>query len=258
MTKPLWARTADLVLQLIAEQGLTAGDRLPSERDLCSALDVSRVTLRKALAHLVATGLVSAAHGRGWFLADRPATADWPNDLESFTATARRKQMRPGSKIVRQEVRPAALDDAERLAIPAGTKLFHLERIRLLNDVPVAVDRTRMALDLAPGLLEPDYTTASLFEELRRCGVILGRSEATLEARAAGLEVAELLGLEPGAPILFLDQTIYAADRRPALLSTVEYSGERYRLRTTFQPTSAAHSSATAITRSTTGSLTSV
>lgn len=258
MTKPLWARTADKVLQLIAEQGLTAGDRLPSERELCGALDVSRVTLRKALAHLVATGLVTAEHGRGWFIADRHTATDWPNDLESFSTTAYRKQMRPGSKIIRQEIRPASLDDAERLAIPAGTQLFHLERIRLLNGVAVAVDRTRMAFDLAPGAFEPDYRTASLFEELQRCGVVLGRSEATLEARAAGPEVADLLGLEPGAPILFLDQTIYAADRRPALLSTVEYSGERYRLRTTFQPTSAAHSSATAITRSTTGSFTSV
>ncbi|MER5886629.1 GntR family transcriptional regulator [Streptomyces sp. NPDC001941] len=230
---PLWAQTADRIADDIAQGRLSPGGKLPPERELCTQLDVSRVTLRKALAHLVERGVVTASHGRGWFVAEAASAREWPHDLESFTATARRKHMRPSSLVLLREVAPAPLDDAERLDVPAGTPLLRLERVRLLNDVRIAVDRTVLPADLAPGLADVDFAVASLFGELRERGVELDRSEATIEARVADPLLAGHLSIETGAPVLLLDQTIYTRDQRPALLSTVEYSGERYRLRTT-------------------------
>ncbi|MFC8125708.1 GntR family transcriptional regulator [Streptomyces sp. NPDC057302] len=233
---PLWSQTAGLILEEIQARGLTPGAKLPPERELCAQLDISRVTLRKALTHLVDQGVVTASHGRGWFVAAPTSAREWPNDLESFTATAHRKNMRPGSLVLRQEIEAASLDDAERLDVPAGTPLLHLERVRLLNDVRIAVDRTLLVAELAPGLEGLDFTSASLFEELRERGVELDRSETTIEARSADTTLAGRLEITPGSPVLVLDQTIYARDQRPLLLSTVEYSGDRYRLRTTLQP----------------------
>ncbi|MFJ2402399.1 GntR family transcriptional regulator [Streptomyces xanthochromogenes] len=233
---PLWAQTARLIQDEIERRGLTPGARLPAERELGERLDISRVTLRKALAHLVDQGLVTASHGRGWFVAAPVAPREWPNDLESFTATARRKHMRPSSLVLHQELRPATLDDADRLDVPAGAPLLRLERVRLLDDVRIAVDRTLLVAAFAPGLEEVDFTAASLFAELHDRGVELDRSETTIEARGAGPGLAEHLAITPGSPVLALDQTIYARDQRPVLLSTVEYSGDRYRLRTTLQP----------------------
>ncbi|MEJ3651916.1 GntR family transcriptional regulator [Actinomycetes bacterium KLBMP 9759] len=233
---PLWAQVADLIVEQVERDGLAAGARLPPERELSSSFDVSRVTLRKALNHLVDRGILTASHGRGWFVATPVAGREWPNDLESFTTTARRKHMTPSSVVVRHDVHPAGLDVAERLQIPAGTPLMRLERVRLLNDVRIAVDRTTLPVSLAPDLVDVDFTTASLFAELDARGVELLRSVATIEARGADAALAQQLGIEPGAPALVLDQTIFTRDHRPALLSTVEYSGERYRLRTTLQP----------------------
>ena len=231
--EPLWEQAAAVILQDIGLRGLSTGDRLPPERELCATLGISRITLRKALAHLVERGVVTASHGRGWFLAAPGASRDWPNDLESFTATARRKQLRPGSLVLRQEVCPALLDQAERLAVPAGTPVFHLDRVRLLNEVRIAVDRTLLPADLASGLDQVDFTSASLFAELRERGVEPDHSEATIEARNADETLAGHLGIAPGGPVLVLDQAIYSREQRPLLLSTIEYSGERYRLRTT-------------------------
>ncbi|MFJ3903879.1 GntR family transcriptional regulator [Streptomyces sp. NPDC090025] len=232
---PLWAQAAELIRQEIARRPLPPGSRLPSERDLCTRFDISRVTLRKALLHLVDEGMLTASHGRGWFVAGgTTGSREWPNDLESFTATARRKHMTPSSLVLRLETLPASLDDAERLDVPAGTPLIVLERIRLLDDVRVAVDRTLVVARLAPGLTDVDFATASLFEQLAARGVELDRSEVTIEARAAGTGLAGHLGIDTGAPVLALDQTVFTRDQRPALLSLVEYSGERYRLRTAF------------------------
>ena len=235
---PLWSRTADLIGGQIERGELAAGARLPPERELCTRLDISRVTLRKALAHLVDRGVLASSHGRGWFVttAAPAAEREWPNELESFTATARRKHMRPSAVVLLHDVHPASLDDAERLLLPAGTPLLRLERVRLLNDVRIGVDRTLMPAAVAPGLERVDFSTASLFEELRDRDVRLDRSVATIEARGADRALARNLEMAEGTPVLVLDQTIYGRDQRPILLSTVRYSGERYRLRTTFQP----------------------
>ncbi|MFJ6940326.1 GntR family transcriptional regulator [Streptomyces sp. NPDC101132] len=235
---PLWARAADRIREEIARRSLGPGSRLPAERELCARLDVSRVTLRRALSHLVDLGLVTASHGRGWFVAAPAPVAparDWPQHLESFTATARRKHMRPGSVVLRNALAGATLDEAERLGVVAGTPLLHLERVRTLNDVRVALDHTLLVADLAPDLPGVDFTHASLYEEVRRWGVEPYRAEATIEARTADEELAGHLAVAPGAPVLVLDQLVLTRDDRPVLLSTVRYSGDRYRLRTTLK-----------------------
>ena len=71
---PLHLVVRDAIAQDIAA-GLTApSERLPSERDLCDRLNVSRLTLRRALKLLVEDGLVESAPGRGWFVAGGPVS----------------------------------------------------------------------------------------------------------------------------------------------------------------------------------------
>ncbi len=67
-------RTADAVVrqieELILDGVLRPGDRLPAERDLARAFDVSRPILREAIAGLEGRGLLAARHGGGTFVAD--------------------------------------------------------------------------------------------------------------------------------------------------------------------------------------------
>ncbi|MDR2895562.1 MAG: GntR family transcriptional regulator [Propionibacteriaceae bacterium] len=232
---PLWQRTAEAITAAVTDGRLALGARLPSERELCERLKVSRVTLRRALTELVAIGLLSSVHGRGWFVASRSSSQDWPNALESFTQTARRKGLAVSSLVLRAEVGPASLDQADRLRIAAGVSLFNLERIRLLDGIPVAVDQSYLPLALAPGLVDVDFAAGSLYQALAAAGVVLDLAESALEAQGADALLAERLSIDPGAPVLVLDQLTYDRAMHPVLVSTVRYSGERYRLRTTFK-----------------------
>ncbi|SFL41018.1 FadR/GntR family transcriptional regulator [Shimia haliotis] len=62
--RPLYARVADGILKMVSDQGLRPGDELPSEADLCSRADVSRVVVRGALAHLAGAGHIMISNGR--------------------------------------------------------------------------------------------------------------------------------------------------------------------------------------------------
>jgi GntR family transcriptional regulator len=246
--EPLWAQAAELIERRAAQGSLPPGRRLPSERELCTQLGISRVTLRRALRHLVDRGVLRSSHGRGWYvdapardgLTDRPAGVgdkadrEWPNVLESFTETARRKSLNATAEVLRAEVAEATLDEADAFRVAAGSCLFVLERVRLLDGVPVAVDASRVVLGHAPGLPRADFTRASLIEELARAGAEPVATDSVIEARGCPESAAAHLRLAPGDPVLVMRQSMVDADHRVVLVSTITYRGDRYRLRTSF------------------------
>lgn len=240
--EPLWIQTVELITAEIERGTLRPGMRLPPERELCQQLGISRVTLRKALTHLVDEGVLSPSHGRGWYVSGAGGTAaprqhDWPNSLESFSETAARMGLTATSRVLRADAAPATIDEAELLQIAPGTPLFILERVRLLGGVPIAVDRNKVPAALLPDHADLDFTTASLYESLAAHDVHPLRAESTVEAISAGDELAAQLELEPGKPVLALTQLVVDADERPVLSSVIQYSGDRYRLRTQFART---------------------
>lgn len=228
---PLWVQAVDLVVSEIASGRLTPGMRLPPERELCARLGISRVTLRKALGYLVEGGVLNSSHGRGWYVAG-VATRDWPNDLESFSETADRMGLSASSRILRAATAPASIDEAEQLSIAPGTSLFHLERVRLLDDVPIALDESHLPASLVPGHEMIDFRRASLYTELSASG--LDHAETTIEASAADQYLATHLDIQVGAPVLVMRQVVVDTSGRPVFASVIRYAGDRYRLRTTF------------------------
>jgi DNA-binding GntR family transcriptional regulator len=235
--EPLWIQAVNLINGEIASGVLQPGMRLPPERELCQQLGISRVTLRKALTKLVDDGVLSASHGRGWYVAQATASKEWPNSLESFSETAKRMGLTASSTVLRAEESPATLDEAEGLFIAPGTPLFHLERVRLLGGVPIALDTTEVPAHLAPGLGDVDFTSASLYQELAAAGVEPLRADATIEAKEADAHAAALLELTVGKPVLVMRQLAVDQAERPLFTSTIKYAGDRYRLRTFFART---------------------
>jgi GntR family transcriptional regulator len=232
--EPLWIQARDLINAEIVSGTLRPGMRIPPERQLCQELRISRVTLRKALTQLVADGVLSASHGRGWYVALASSSNEWPNSLESFSETAARMGLVPTARVLQATVTPASLDHADDLSIAPGTPLFVLERVRLLDGLPIAIDLTHIPVALAPGLRVADFTTASLYDQLTEAGLEFSGANSVIEARPADEHVAHHLELEVGRPILALSQIVVDVAERPVFASTIQYRGDRYRLRTYF------------------------
>jgi GntR family transcriptional regulator len=105
---------------------------------------------------------------------------------------------------------------AARLGLEESTPLVHLERLRLADAEPLAVDRVWLPERLAAPLLDVDFARTGLYAEYAaRCGVrVTGGSE---RIRAVVPDAAEqvLLGIGPGIAALAIDR-IGLADGRPA------------------------------------------
>ncbi|MFD6175884.1 MULTISPECIES: GntR family transcriptional regulator [unclassified Isoptericola] len=235
---PLWRRTADTIADQIRAGLHPPGSRLPAERVLCETLGVSRVTLRKALQTLTDDGVLQASRGRGWFVSaddgEAARSTPWPNSLESFSETAARKGLPSRSEVLAAAMGEFSLDLADELGVAPGTPCFHLRRLRLMDTVAIGIDDSRIVASAAPGIELVDFGSASLFEELTERGASPVHAVSLIEAGAATEEEGGPLGLEPGQPVLRMRQILTDARRRPIMLTTISYRGDRYRLQTTF------------------------
>jgi DNA-binding GntR family transcriptional regulator len=152
----------------------------------------------------------------------------------SFSEMAAARGLTPRSRILTEHVRSATIDEADTLGLAPGAPLFELERLRLMDEVPILVDRTRIPLTLAPDIGEADFSTVSLYSVLEgRYGIRAARARFAVEAIAADERLAALLELEPGGPLLRCDQLTEDEAGRAIELCEMVYRGDRYRFRAT-------------------------
>jgi len=229
---PLYYRVYRMIADDIASGRLRAGDRLPAERELCQQLSVSRTTVRRAFAALVEDGLIESAAGRGAFVTN-DSLAEPPNALMSFSELGASRGLHPTSVVLTRELRQATIEQAELFHIAPGAAVFVLERLRKLDDVPVAVDEAVVPLRRAPELESVDFAAESLYAVLDRNGCAPMRAAYTVEATAASPRDAELLGLPSGAPLLTATTIGSDAAGLAVELTRTVYRADRYRFQAT-------------------------
>ena len=138
-------------------------------------------------------------------------------DLEMLPESVQRARM--GSDVVEMEAMLA--------------ELLELERLRMLDGVPISLDNNRVPLRFLPPPAELDFSTDSLYAALERAGHPLARGDYELEARAAGAGEAALLGLAQGTPVLFAITVAIGEDGRVVDLGRTVYRADRYRFQAT-------------------------
>lgn len=229
MAKYEWVK--QVVLDHI-DKDLKVGDPVPSERELSEAFGVARMTARRALDELVSSGRVVRVVGRGSFVAG--PTIRTPITLTSFTADMRARGHQPGSRTLISEQVPADALVASRLGILPGASVFHLERVRTSDGIPLAVERVHIPVALAPSLDLSQLATRSLYEMLATDhDIVFDGGEQVIGARAADKRDAELLRIERGAPLLhFLLTSTYRGQVGECTDSV--FRGDRYELTTRF------------------------
>ena len=208
---PLWAQLrADLRRRLDAG---AFDDDFPGELTLVREYGVSRHTVRSALSDLRAEGLVVAERGRRPRLAAHDLITQPLGTLYSLFALVEQAGLRQRSIVRARDVRADGVV-ADRLNLEASTPLFHLERLRLAGDEPLALDSVWLPADLAAPLLEADFTHTALYDELaRRAGVRLAGGHEHVRAVVPSATEQGLLGLPRSVGALAIDRLGYAGDR---------------------------------------------
>lgn len=204
------------------------GDRIPPESELITQYEVSRITVRKVLAMLVAEGLLVRERGRGSFVAS-PKLEHGMTTIVSFTDDMRQRGFSPGTRIIFMGLVPAPRAIADALSVPEGEELARIDRLRLADEQPMCVEESFLIHRHLPGILEHDLVNDSLREiKHREYGIRWSRARQTIQAVPAAPEIARLLSVKTGAPLLFFDRVTFSQDNVAMEYLRIYYRADRY------------------------------
>jgi GntR family transcriptional regulator len=207
---------------------LTPGSPVPTERLLMAQLGTSRTTVRQALAELVGEGRLVRRQGSGTFVAEPKVS--WPLRMTSFTEQANAAGRAASTQLIDARRDRATEEIATRLGLRPGAAVHRIERLRLVDDMPMALETSHLSATHFPGLARHLRRSDSLYRVLRdEYGVVPVTAEETIETATATPREADLLDTETGAPILMLSRHSFAADGSPVEWVQSWYRGDRYR-----------------------------
>ncbi|WUI03787.1 GntR family transcriptional regulator [Spirillospora sp. NBC_00431] len=225
---PKYVQLRAILLDMIERERLSVDAPVPSERELCQRFAVSRMTVRQAIDQLVAEDRLRRIHGKGTFVA-RPKV-QMPKELVSFTEDMRARGMRPSCRDLDARTIMADARLAGYFGVAPGVSVHVLERLRLADGEPMAVERAHIPVSVAPDLFERREPEGSLFAVLEHeFGVVMDAGEQTIEAGPADARQAGLLGIEPGDTVFFLRQRTFSRGMC-AEVAYSTYRADRYRI----------------------------
>ncbi len=226
---PLYYQMMEILKKKIKIGELKPGDQLPSERELEETYGVSRMTARRTLVELCNKGYVYRKQGRGTFVADLKYSHNLFR-LSSFTEESESQRLKPGARVL--QIEKVENDSVCNLMKIRPEPLIFIKRIRTVNDEPVAFEESYIRAKYCSGLEKVDLNNISLYSYLtNNYQISMGRAEQTIEARLAPIEIASILEVEKGKPILYMERITYLEDEKAPIEYTKSiYRGDKYKL----------------------------
>jgi GntR family transcriptional regulator len=226
---PLYYQIQRVLMEQIRSGELSEGDALASEGELAHRYGVSRMTVRQALHGLKTSGYAVSQRGRGTFVT-RPKMEKNIMHLQGFTEDMKQRGLQPTSRLLEQTVIPAAPDLSEKLHVEHGSAVLRLRRLRLADNIPMALEDSAIPLHLFPGIDRISFAERSLYQVLRESyGIRAGWADEIIEALPATREESELLTIPKTSSVLSISRIIMTTEETPTEVTCSRYRGDRYR-----------------------------
>lgn len=204
------------------------GQQLPTEEELCSLFGVSRVTVRKALDDLAIQGYIVKKHSKGSFV--RAGVANMClNMLSGFTDEMARRGLHATAQLIEASLENAGGFIASKLNIAEHSKVYVIERLRIVEGEPMAIEKMILPYFYCPDIGKQDLTQ-SLYGLLENnYGLRLSKADEVLEAAVAEKREAEILTIRPKSPVLRIERTSYLTNHVPLEYTVSVYRGDKYK-----------------------------
>lgn len=238
---PLYHQVKLLLLEKIRSNEWGVGTTIPSENELTQQLDVSRATIRQAVAELAKIGHLHRIQGKGTIVTEpkvEPIGA-----LTSFTENMRAAGIVPTHRTLRAEW----LIPPDHVAVhllgkfkPFTKQAFFIERLLIADGSPLAIQRAwlpRWIVDIEPERFSKHQLDASsLYQTLEQhCGITLERAEETLDIALPSEQEQHLLGVSEHHSLMVIHRTTSDSQNRPVEFAELLFRADRYRYKVTLR-----------------------
>jgi len=232
--RPLYTQIKDILRARIMDGTYAAHDQMPSETEMTRHFGVSRITIRQALGDLQKEGLIFRIHGKGTFVS-KPKAFQSLSRLQGFGEAMAGMGHETFSKLI--SVRNVKADKAvaSRLAVPEGTLVSELRRLRYLDREPISLDVSYLPLAIGERLAQADLATRDVFLVLENdFRFALTHAELKIDAVLADELLAALLRIPEGSPVLRIERLTFT-EQQPLDFEYLYYRGDAFQYRLTIE-----------------------
>lgn len=223
---PIYLRVARRIENAIKRGVIKPGEALPSERDIAVMADISRVTVRKAVQDLVRSGLLVQRHGSGTFVTPKVARVEQSlSQLTSFTEDMARRGKTVRSVWLERGIFAPSPEETIVLGLSAGERVSRVNRLRMADDTPLAIERASMSTRSLP---DPDKVEVSLYAALEKQDCRPVRAIQRISAVSLDEADAKLLDVEAGTACLRIERISYLPSGRVVEFTRSVYRGDAY------------------------------
>ena len=220
---PLYQQLQQALRRAIDEVAWGSASAIPAERQLASALGISRITVRKAIDALVEEGLLVRRAGAGNFINTR-IEKNFAK-LSSFSEDMRARGRVPRNEWLKRSEGLVTPEEALRLRLSPGTPVYRFNRIRYADEVPMCLEYATIAAFALPSL---DAVDDSMYEALQAAGHRPVRALQRLSALLLNAEQARQLGTREGDAGLCVERLGFARDGRAVEFCRSYFRGDMY------------------------------
>lgn len=223
---PAYYQLKKILLEKIKSGEYAAGSLIPSERELCETLGISRMTVRQALNQLVSEGILYREKGRGTFVSKAKLEQ---RNLMSFSEMAREKGLEPITKVLHFSMGNTIQDICDVLDLDENETVYHIKRLRLVGSVPVGIEESYIPQKYCPGLDKYDLTT-SLYRLMKdEYQHVISYADNVIEAAKATKEEKELLEITESKPVLKIVSVNFTESGLKLLYERSVYRSDEYK-----------------------------
>ncbi|MBS5789008.1 MAG: GntR family transcriptional regulator [Fusobacterium sp.] len=207
---PLYYQLAEIIINDIKEKNLQENDRILTEREYCEKYNLSRSTVRQAIAYLEKKGYIYKVQGCGTFVSSRVMKQKLLK-FYSFTEEAKKQGKTPSSKILSFKEKKADEKICKELNINKDDKVYELQRLRLADDEVVMYEKTYLLEKKMQGLSKNILLEKPLYDILQnRYNISFTKATERFSVLLADEKIAEILTIPQGSPIIRLQRWTYA------------------------------------------------
>lgn len=217
----------DEIKYYIQSNNLRPGDKLPPERQLAEMFNVQILTVRQAIKRLINENLIYSVEKGGNFIAEQKIKRNLLK-FDSLTKTFESEGYKLKTKVIEIKIIESNKILSRNLEITLGTKVYRIKRLRIVDNMPIALEISYIPADYVQGIENYISENVSLYEILEnQYHIKLANVNQNIFMIFADDEESRFLGINEGHALLMLKGTAVDSQKRKTEYSESVTRGDR-------------------------------
>lgn len=225
---PLYRQLYNVLRKQIESGKVSQNTHLPSEQELTRKLGISRITVRRALNELAASGLVKRQRGRGTIVTFNATAPNVKASFDNLIEGLNRMGVETEVELIDYKFIRADRSLIDVMELDPGSRVQKIVRLRTLDKEPFSYLVTHIPDYVAADYDEEELASASLIKLLETSGHAPRAAQQTITAAAAETDIAKALGIAPGSPIMRIHRLMRDKEGKVVQEITAHYRADRF------------------------------